>query len=430
MKASEIVKELIFVLFILTVAGESFAQSGWAGQQIGTRNYVHVKFLDSNTGYMIGSDGTILRSTNGGLNWIVQSTSFFPLPVKSGFVYSSQVFGIISGGTASGRVYITTNAGNNWKAGDDILPIGGVGSIWLRGVFIVNQSVAFTYGTDYGPNSSPYVDGIVFKTTNAGLNWFQSFRGGFENYDLIAKDELNAARNGNGFLRTSDGGLSWSYISGLPSREGRLSDPFTDTIFVTDTRGTILRSTNAGNQFFDIQTGNTKPLRNLFFVDKKRGHFIGDSGVILFTSNAGETFSVQQSNTMQKLNSVYFINKDTGFAVGDSGVVLRTYTGGILTGVESNNAVTNPTEFALLQNFPNPFNPTTTIRFDVRTSGNVLLKVFDVLGREVALLMDENLRAGSYERVFDGSDFPSGVYVYSLNVDGKQIGVRRMTLVK
>ena len=429
MKASDNVKGLFLVLMILIVAGESFAQSGWVRQQIGTRNYVYVKFLDSNTGYMIGSDGAILRSSNGGLSWIVQSTSFFVLPVKSGFVYNDQMFGIISGGTASGRVYITTNAGNNWKAGDDIIPIGGVGSIWLRGVFIVNQSMAFTYGSDYGPNANPYVDGIVYKTTNAGLNWFQSDRGGFENYDLIAKDELNAARNGNAFLRTSDGGVSWSYISGLPSREGRLSNPFTDTIFVTDTRGTILRSINTGNQFFDIQTGNTKPLRNLFFVDRKRGHFVGDTGIILYTSNAGETFSVQQSNTMQKLNSVYFINKDTGFAVGDSGIVLRTYTGGILTGIENNGMAVNATGFSLRQNYPNPFNPITAIMFEIFSTSFVRLTVYDAMGREVAELMNEKLYPGSYSVNFSGENYTSGIYFIRLS-DGKRSETIKALLMK
>jgi hypothetical protein len=73
-----------------------------------------------------------------------------------------------------------------------------------------------------------------------------------------------------------------------------------------------------------------------------------------------------------------------------------------------------PEKFELHQNYPNPFNPKTTIRFDVSTSGNVSLKVYDVLGREVAVLADEYLRAGSYERVFDAGDLPSGVYIYSL----------------
>lgn len=89
-----------------------------------------------------------------------------------------------------------------------------------------------------------------------------------------------------------------------------------------------------------------------------------------------------------------------------------------------------PDKFSLHQNYPNPFNPSTTIKFDIRTSGNISLKVFNVLGREVAVLLDENLRAGSYEQVFDAKDLPSGVYLYSLSVDGKQIGVKRMTLVK
>jgi hypothetical protein len=76
------------------------------------------------------------------------------------------------------------------------------------------------------------------------------------------------------------------------------------------------------------------------------------------------------------------------------------------------NAV--PDEFNLEQNYPNPFNPTTTIRFDVRTSGNVSLKVYDVLGREVAILADEYMRAGSYERMFEASNLSSGVYFYTL----------------
>ncbi|MBK6506113.1 MAG: T9SS type A sorting domain-containing protein [Ignavibacteria bacterium] len=71
-----------------------------------------------------------------------------------------------------------------------------------------------------------------------------------------------------------------------------------------------------------------------------------------------------------------------------------------------------PEKFELHQNFPNPFNPSTTIRFDVCVSGNVSLKVYDVLGREVAVLADEYLRAGSYERVFVAEDLSSGVYSY------------------
>jgi hypothetical protein len=86
-------------------------------------------------------------------------------------------------------------------------------------------------------------------------------------------------------------------------------------------------------------------------------------------------------------------------------------------------------EFELHQNFPNPFNPSTTIRFDINTSGNVSLKIYDVLSREVAVLADEYLRAGSYERVFEAGNLSSGVYFYTLKA-GEFEKTLRMVVVR
>jgi hypothetical protein len=76
--------------------------------------------------------------------------------------------------------------------------------------------------------------------------------------------------------------------------------------------------------------------------------------------------------------------------------------------------VTAPTKFALGQNFPNPFNPSTQITFSVTKEGPVTLRVYDVLGREVATLVNENRKAGQYTERFDGSRLASGVYMYVL----------------
>jgi hypothetical protein len=88
-----------------------------------------------------------------------------------------------------------------------------------------------------------------------------------------------------------------------------------------------------------------------------------------------------------------------------------------------------PTSWKLEQNYPNPFNPSTTINYQIPLAGSVSLKVYDVLGREVAALVDEYQTAGNYSVVFNASRFSSGVYIYRISA-GDFIQTKRMMLVK
>jgi len=88
-----------------------------------------------------------------------------------------------------------------------------------------------------------------------------------------------------------------------------------------------------------------------------------------------------------------------------------------------------PDQFSISQNYPNPFNPTTKIKFELKNSGNVKLVVYDMIGKEVATLVDENLNAGSYETEFDGSGLTSGVYFYKIETNNNN-EVKKMTLLK
>ncbi|MFC2092744.1 right-handed parallel beta-helix repeat-containing protein [Bacteroidota bacterium] len=88
-----------------------------------------------------------------------------------------------------------------------------------------------------------------------------------------------------------------------------------------------------------------------------------------------------------------------------------------------------PDNFVLYQNFPNPFNPTTNIRFDVQQSSYIKLIVFDILGKEVATLVSGKFRAGSYEVDWNASNYPSGVYFYTLQA-GEYIETKKMLLLK
>lgn len=101
--------------------------------------------------------------------------------------------------------------------------------------------------------------------------------------------------------------------------------------------------------------------------------------------------------------------------------------GKLLTSVETPKAT--PTSFDLEQNYPNPFNPSTKINFEVPTRGFVTLEVFDVLGRKVVTLANEELSAGLYERTFDASLLPSGVYFDRL-VEGNLVKTSKLMLVK
>ncbi|MEO8446745.1 MAG: T9SS type A sorting domain-containing protein [bacterium] len=89
-----------------------------------------------------------------------------------------------------------------------------------------------------------------------------------------------------------------------------------------------------------------------------------------------------------------------------------------------------PAEYRLSQNFPNPFNPVTVINYQLPAAGNVSLKIFDVSGREVVNLINEKQTSGSYDVTFDAGNFSSGVYFYSLSVEGKNIDTKRMVVLK
>lgn len=101
---------------------------------------------------------------------------------------------------------------------------------------------------------------------------------------------------------------------------------------------------------------------------------------------------------------------------------------GITTDIEEEIEII-PEEFTLVQNFPNPFNPNTVISYQLPVSGNVSLKVYDILGNEVATLVSEDKLAGNYEIDFDGSDLASGVYLYVLRYNNKMLS-KKMVLLK
>jgi len=122
----------------------------------------------------------------------------------------------------------------------------------------------------------------------------------------------------------------------------------------------------------------------------------------------------------------------TGTSNNETSKVTSGFLAGIILGssVNSiNNKQNKPLSFELNQNFPNPFNPSTKIRYSVANTSFVKLKVYDILGREIAELVNEEKPAGIYEADFEGSLLASGVYIYRIQA-GNFIETKKMILLK
>jgi hypothetical protein len=164
---------------------------------------------------------------------------------------------------------------------------------------------------------------------------------------------------------------------------------------------------------------------------------VGDSGTIIRTGDGGLTWTAQVTGTTNLLYAITFAGADRGFAVGEGGTILGP-SPGTVTSIqkESHNQVL-PREMALAQNYPNPFNPSTAIRFQLLAPSGVegsaarivTLKVFDLLGREVATLVDGRMEAGTHKVVWNASGFASGIYFYRLQC-GESVLVRKLVLLK
>jgi hypothetical protein len=161
------------------------------------------------------------------------------------------------------------------------------------------------------------------------------------------------------------------------------------------------------------------------------------SGVNLFAGTAaGAYFSAN--------NGTSWISKNQGISSTDSITALTISGNYIFAGVSGkfvwrrlyqdiinvqNISGVVPDNYSLSQNYPNPFNPSSVIRFQIKDSRFVTLKVYDVLGKEIADLVNENLKAGIYEVTFDGSKLASGTYIYKI-IAGNFSDTKRMLMIK
>jgi len=210
--------------------------------------------------------------------------------------------------------------------------------------------------------------------------------------------------------KTTNDGTSWTgtYIEGS-----------SDTTIYVDVSA-IYKVPNT----FRIGYANAKTqgtTSNIFIVRQNRGYMFP----------AVQVNPVAASSSFTPIRAGYRLASDSCFATFSVGSGTGVYvSAGCNSGVVSvGGDLTTPEKYTLRQNYPNPFNPVTRISFDIARAGFAMLKVYDILGKEVALLLNENKQAGTYSLDFNASNLSSGIYFYKLDINGFT-DVKKLILLK
>ena len=429
------IKLLLITIIILSVP-KIFSQGSWEKIDSPTINLLKkVFFVDSSNGWACGSQGTIIHTSDAGQTWTIQNSTVESFIVDIFFLNELNGWAITQRETAPfGTTLLkTSNSGDTWQS--ENYPENHV---FMNTVFYLDTLNGFVGGT------------YIAKTTNGGLSWIKAnvdsnIFSTVPVYNLIFYNrQIGYACGGTidfvGVIwKTTDSGLNWKSNGVSPDQVFDIA--VLDSLNVISLSGdpegiysiVAIYSSDGGNNW------NTEELQmyGLSFSLKFRTPLEGwsASGLkFIYTSDKGNTWIEKQTPDSSIIYDLQFVNSQTGYAVGDKGVILKFVPPPVNVGEEPVTVNT----YMLYQNYPNPFNPTTKIRYIIPTSplargktkeGFITLKIYDMLGKEVANLVDQYQPAGSYEVEFDAKNLPSGVYFYTLNT-GSYSQTRKMLLLK
>ncbi|MFW9928526.1 MAG: T9SS type A sorting domain-containing protein [Candidatus Thorarchaeota archaeon] len=425
----------------------------------------------------IGTSGEgIFISTNEGLNWNQMNNGLTNTTVNAlGASHNLSGSANIFAGTDIDGLLLSTNSGNNWikidssinkmyftnsvntitiitneseKANIFIGTFDGVfrstdnGTSWIHGD-LMNPVISFAFSSN--GNGTPVLfagtesDGILMSIDN-GLTWNESNNGLTNNYVSALTVIPNGSHGINILAGTEDGifistnnGNSWLQSnSGLTNKN---IDCFTATfnknggsnIFAGTYYGGIFRSSDNGNNWTEINQGLTNSLIwSLAAIDTNI--FAGTSDGLFVSTNNGKSWIESDQGLTNK--TIYSI------CIVDSNIFIGTFGGSVwkskLTDeIDSAKAIFNrPIDgFFLQQNFPNPFNLKTTIDYSLLEESFVTIKIYDILGNEIATLRSEREPAGNYSINFNARNLPSGIYFYRMQA-GSYISTKKFVLLK
>lgn len=375
----------------------------------------------------------IYRSTDHGTTW---SPAAGPVGFRlNGIVY---IKGAFWAGLELGGLYKSTDDGATWVR--QTLPPVLPATVSVRKL-ATNQNEDLVFSAYDVPSDIGYGIG---RSTDGGANWIGSTGLTELNVpDIVPSTTVPglmfcAVKGSNGILKSTDYGASWSITSMTTAyRVYSLGCSPNGTLFAgtridppnAPAANGIYRSTDNGATWSPVNNGVPSPST---LAVSGTIIFGVDGSVFVGTFGSGVLRSTDNGNSWSSFSDGLPAPIVASLANGKNGVVfaagLGIYSTSITTGI-STEPTTAPSQFVLSQNYPNPFNPETGLRFQVPGVSDVKLAVYDQLGREVAVLVNETKAAGSYEVKFNGAGLVSGVYYYRL-IAGNFTQTRTMMLVK
>ena len=309
-----------------------------------------------------------------------------------------------------------------------------------------------------GPNGEVYVtwplnETVMFnRSTNAGVNWLTN--------DIYVCNQVGGWMGLAGSMTSGN----WSPVSACDNS----NSPYRGTIYVcfADQRNGlndrdiwVVKSTNQGNNWSAPKRVNNDGAGNdqkfpwicvddvtgyvwIIFFDSRYYNVSMSNPFVARSTDGGNTFQNARLSTLNTYNNFYigeYMGIDAHnnkvrplWVQATNNITVQSYVSIIDTFYSIGiNTISEevPSSYSLKQNYPNPFNPVTNIKFDIPKSSFVSIKIYDISGKEVETIVNENIQAGKYETQWNGNIYASGVYFYKLMTDG-YMETKKMILIK
>ena len=407
---------VLFFLATLKLNAQWFLQNDGSPE---LHQYMTCYALDAENVWVVGTRQ--LKTTDGGDTWIEKGLWDHGLDALAHSVFFVDSLNGFIGGNH--RLYKTTDGGDNW----DVVYYLSEFGYEIMSIFFSNNNRGWIVGGFYGS----YIGNFIAYTIDGGMNWTE-ITVPTENIllSISFSDSLHGyAVGGNGFImKTDNGGMNW-YQSSLGASDLLTVQFVSNLTGWISSYGGIYKTTDGGLNWIRhwVVPGTFGYYTTVFFVDSLYG-YTSSQGGIFYSSNGGIDWIDQDFSSVLAL---YFADELNGWGVGYNNLIMHTTNGGVTFIEDDENNLTHPIKFLLQQNYPNPFNPSTTIQYAISSKQFVTLKVYDLLGREVATLVNEEKPAGSYNVEFrmQNLELSSGIYFYQL-IAGDYVETKKMVLLR